>query len=83
MSKKFSEPYIIFYPVVSRDGMMFPVNRCIQEIQGKYFRESHAWRGSIVIGKFKDKPFSSMTNVPISEYPLVSPQGFLFSLTTL
>ncbi|OBZ71917.1 hypothetical protein A0H81_08210 [Grifola frondosa] len=29
MNKKFATPYIIFYPTISRDGMPFPVNKCI------------------------------------------------------
>jgi hypothetical protein len=33
MNKKFANPYIIYYPVVSRDGMPFPVNRTVRDIQ--------------------------------------------------
>lgn len=59
MNKKFSNPYIIFYPTVSRDGMPFPVNTCIREIQGKRFTEAAAWKGNIVIAKYCESPFSS------------------------
>jgi hypothetical protein len=59
MNRNFTNPYIIFYPTISRDGMPFPLNRAIREIQGRNFRESSAWRGNIVIAKYRDNPFSS------------------------
>lgn len=71
MKTKFTTPYIIFYPVISRDGMAFPINKVIQEIQGRNFREPNAWRGSIVIAKYRDNPFSSLTDISIADYPLI------------
>lgn len=59
MNKNFTNPYIIFYPTLSRDGMPFPINRAIREIQGRNFRESYAWRGNIVVAKYRESPFSS------------------------
>ncbi|KAF8351244.1 hypothetical protein F5887DRAFT_936538 [Amanita rubescens] len=57
MNRKFQNPYIIFYPIVSRDGMPFPVNKCIRDIQGQAFVEETAWRGNIVIAKYHEDPF--------------------------
>ncbi len=71
MNRKFANPYIIFYPVVSRDGMPFPVNKSIKEIQGRAFREDIAWRGNIVIAKYRDNPFSSMMNASMADFPLL------------
>jgi len=71
MNKKFANPYIIFYPVVSRDSMPFPVNRSIREIQGKMFREENAWRGDIIIAKYRDNPFSTMIDASMADFPIL------------
>lgn len=71
MNKKFTTPYVIFYPVVSRDGMPFPVNKCIREIQGAAFKEGAAWRGNIVIAKYRDDRFSNMTDASMADFPLL------------
>ena len=59
MNRNFTNPYIIFYPTVSRDGMPFAINKTIREIQGRSFKESSAWRGNIVVAKYRESPFSS------------------------
>lgn len=73
MNKKFTHPYVIFYPIVSRDGMPFPVNKFIREIQiqGKSFREASAWRGNIIVAKYRESPFSSMVNGSIADFPIL------------
>ncbi|KAJ2916468.1 hypothetical protein MD484_g3943, partial [Candolleomyces efflorescens] len=71
MNKKFANPYIVFYPVISRDGMVFPVNKCIQEMQGPAYREDVAWRGNIVIAKYRDNPFTSMINASMADFPIL------------
>jgi hypothetical protein len=71
MNRKFANPYIIFYPTVSRDGMVFPVNKSIREIQGRAYREEYAWRGNIVIAKYRDNPFSSMVDASMADFPLL------------
>ncbi|KAJ3566968.1 hypothetical protein NP233_g6670 [Leucocoprinus birnbaumii] len=71
MNKKFSNPYVVFYPTVSRDGMPFPVNKCIRELQGTAYREEMAWRGNIVVGKYTDHPFSNLTNASMADYPII------------
>jgi hypothetical protein len=71
MNKKFTNPYIIFYPVISRDGMPFPVNKAIREIQGKAFREELGWRGNIVVAKYRDSRFSVMTNASMADFPIL------------
>jgi hypothetical protein len=47
MNKKFTYPYIVYYPTVSRDGMPFAINKSIRDIQGRDFNEKYAWRGTI------------------------------------
>ncbi|KIY45984.1 hypothetical protein FISHEDRAFT_66747 [Fistulina hepatica ATCC 64428] len=73
MSRKFSNPYIIFYPAISEDRMEFPINRVIREIQGSAFREAVAWRGNIIVGKYSDHndPFASLTSTTMADYPIV------------
>jgi hypothetical protein len=51
MNKKCPNSYVIFYPVLSRDGMPFPVNKYLKEIQGPHYRENLAWKGNLVIAK--------------------------------
>ncbi|KAK7060141.1 hypothetical protein VNI00_000905 [Paramarasmius palmivorus] len=71
MNRKFANPYIIFYPVVSRDGMPFPVNKAIRDIQGRAFREDLAWRGNIIVAKYRDNPFSSMIDASMADFPIL------------
>ena len=71
MNKKFANPYILFYPVLSRDGMPFPINKCIRDIQGKSFKEQVAWRGNLVIAKYRDNPFSSMIDASMADFPIL------------
>ncbi|KZT26904.1 hypothetical protein NEOLEDRAFT_1177089 [Neolentinus lepideus HHB14362 ss-1] len=71
MNKKFATPYIIFYPVISRDGMPFPVNKCIREMQGKAFREETAWRGNVVVAKYSEGTFTNMMDASMADFPLI------------
>lgn len=71
MNKKFTNPYIIFYPVVSRDGMPFPVNKAVREIQGKAFREDLGWRGNIIVAKYRDSRFTAMMNASMADFPIL------------
>lgn len=71
MNRKFANPYIIFYPTVSRDGMSFHINKSIREIQGRAFKEECAWRGNIVIAKYCDNPFSSMIDASMADFPIL------------
>ncbi|KAG6919323.1 hypothetical protein DXG01_007456 [Tephrocybe rancida] len=72
MNRKFSNPYIIFYPTISRDGMPFPVNKSIREIQGHAYKEETAWRGNIVIAKYRDgNPFSSMMDASMADFAIL------------
>ena len=71
MNKKFVNPYVIFYPVLSRDGMDFPVNKCLREIQGPNYRESQAWRGNLVIAKFRDEQLSAFMDASMADFPIL------------
>ncbi|KAJ4000528.1 hypothetical protein F5050DRAFT_1562731 [Lentinula boryana] len=71
MNRKFACPYIIFYPVISRDGMPFPINKAIKDIQGQAYNEEHAWRGHIVVGKYRDNPFTSMMDISMADFPIL------------
>ncbi|TFK29273.1 hypothetical protein FA15DRAFT_582791 [Coprinopsis marcescibilis] len=71
MNKKFANPYIIFYPVLSRDGMSFPINKFIRDIQGHSFNEDCAWRGNIVVGKYRDNPFTSMMDASMADFAMI------------
>ena len=71
MTTPFTTPYILFYPTVSRDGMPFPVNKYILDMQGGKTPESRAWRGNLVVAKYRDLEFSGMTNLSIADFPLI------------
>ena len=71
MNKKFANPYVIFYPVVSRDGMPFPINKCLKEIQGPNYREHLAWRGNLVIAKYRDEQLSALMDATMADFPLL------------
>ena len=71
MNRKFTNPYIIFYPVVSGDGMPFPVNKCIRDIQGRAYTEETAWRGNIVIAKYHEDPFTGMIHASMADFPIL------------
>lgn len=71
MNRKFACPYIIFYPVVSRDGMLFPINKAIQDLQGLTYNEEQAWRGNLVVGKYRENPFTSMMDISMADFPIL------------
>jgi hypothetical protein len=71
MNKKFANPYIIFFPIVSRDGMPFPINKSVCEMQRGRFSEETAWRGNLVIAKYRDNPWTSLLDVNIADYWLL------------
>lgn len=71
MTKKFSTPYIVFYPMLSRDGMPFPINKFLREAQGRNYQETKAWRGNIVVAKYRDLEYSGMANMSMADFPLV------------
>ena len=70
MNKGFDEPYIIFFPSVSRDNIPFPVNKFVKELQGSLFSERGAWRGNLVIAKYK-KQYSEMKPASMADFPLI------------
>ncbi|KAJ7087245.1 hypothetical protein B0H15DRAFT_950131 [Mycena belliarum] len=71
MNKKFTNPYIVYYPTVSRDGMPFPINKCIRDLQGSHFDERVAWRGNVIIAKYRDHPFVSMMDASMADFPIL------------
>jgi len=71
MNRNFTNPYIIFYPTVSRDGMPFAINKTIREIQGRSFKESSAWRGNIVVAKYRESPFSSLVSLTMADFAIL------------
>ena len=76
MNKKFANPYIIYYPVISRDGMPFPVNRTVRDIQdelnkGRRLREDQLWRGNLVAAKFADNHFAQMMDASMADFPIL------------
>ncbi|KAI0676762.1 hypothetical protein C8Q78DRAFT_987340 [Trametes maxima] len=71
MMQKFATPYIVFYPTVSRDGMPFPVNKCIREIEADRFDEARAWRGNLIVAKYKDTKYSAMIDASMADFPII------------
>jgi hypothetical protein len=76
MNKKFANPYMIYYPVISRDGMPFSLNRTVQDIQeevnkGQRVSEDQLWRGNLVAAKFADDRFTQMMDASIADFPIL------------
>ncbi|KAF9642041.1 hypothetical protein BDM02DRAFT_3157603 [Thelephora ganbajun] len=71
MNKKFVNPYIIFYPVLSRDGIPFPINKCLKEIQGPNYHKNLAWRGDLVIAKYCDEQLSVLIDAIMADFPIL------------
>ncbi|KAI0313833.1 hypothetical protein OF83DRAFT_1175304 [Amylostereum chailletii] len=71
MNKKFANPYIIFFPVISRDGQPFPLNRTLRKIQGRLHRSEFAWMGDIVIAKYRDSRFAQMMDASMADFPIL------------
>lgn len=71
MNKKFANPYVVFYPVLSRDNMPFPINKCLKEIQGLNYREPIAWRGNLIIAKFRDEQLSAFMDASMADFPIL------------
>jgi hypothetical protein len=65
MTSKLENPFGIFYPVHSRDGMQFAVNQCVKEIQHGRGMNGNPWRGDLVIVKYADL-YVTMTSHPAS-----------------
>jgi hypothetical protein len=71
MNRKFANPYIIFFPFVSRDGMPFPINKCVREIQGRSFTEEACWRGNLVIAKYRGSTWTSFIDASMADFPIL------------
>jgi hypothetical protein len=54
MTTKLTRPYTIFYPVIARDGMPFPINKCVREIQQGRGLIGNQWRGDLVVAAYSD-----------------------------
>ncbi|KAJ3558872.1 hypothetical protein NM688_g672 [Phlebia brevispora] len=71
MHIKLDKPYIIFFPFVSRDGFPFPINQYAQDAQSKYYKEAVAWRGDLIVAKYKDLGYTAMENISMADLPLI------------
>ena len=76
MNKKFANPYIIYYPVISRDGIPFPTNRTVRDIQeevnkGRRLPDDQLWRGNLVAAKFADDRFTQMMDASMADFPIL------------
>ena len=76
----FDSPYVAFYPTVSLDGQPIPINKAIHEMKGsslgsssggRDFDPESAWRGNIIVAKYSDCSFLSMTNATVADFPIV------------
>ncbi|KAA1479883.1 hypothetical protein DENSPDRAFT_750668, partial [Dentipellis sp. KUC8613] len=71
MTQRFRCPYVIFYPILSCDGLNFDINRTIAEIKGSRYVEDKAWRGDIVVVKYTDHTLDTLDNISISDYAIL------------
>ncbi|KAI0056969.1 hypothetical protein BV25DRAFT_1872574 [Artomyces pyxidatus] len=71
MNKKFTNPYIVYFPVISHDGLPFPVNKIVKEMQGRMFVENCAWRGDLIVAKYSDGRFLYMKNASMADFPIL------------
>ncbi|KAH9924810.1 uncharacterized protein B0H18DRAFT_403413 [Fomitopsis serialis] len=66
----FPAPYLAFYPIVSSDGMVFPINKCMYEIRGKKIRSPNVWRGDIVVAKYHSE-YVALMDATMADFPLL------------
>lgn len=71
MNRKFDQPYVIFFPAISKDGHPFPVNKYVKTLQGTYLQADFAWRGDLVVVKYADLTYSAMIDISMADFPLV------------
>jgi len=71
MNKKFANPYIIYYPVISHDGMPHPVNRTLRDIQEEVNSPEQLWRGNLVAAKLTDDHFTQMIDASVAHFPIL------------
>ena len=74
MTKNFEKPYIIFYPLVDRTGNFMPANEAILNIQGNNNPGTTAWKGDIIIAKFRGgvgDPFSSIIDISMADFAIL------------
>ena len=51
--------------------MPFSVNKCIREIQGQMIVEARAWRGNLVVAKYRDTDYSAIIDASTADYPII------------
>lgn len=59
---------------MSRTGAQFPFNKAIREIQGSSFTESNAWRGNVVVAKYRgggSDPFKFLMDISMADFPIL------------
>jgi|SRR5580693_2528698 hypothetical protein len=76
MNKKFAKPYIIYYPIISHDGMPFPVNCTVRDFQEEVNKGWHPpndrlWRGNLIAAKFSDDHFTQMMDASMADFPIL------------
>ncbi|KAJ7499339.1 hypothetical protein FB451DRAFT_1334787 [Mycena latifolia] len=64
-------PTLSTTPPVSRDGIPFPINKSIRDLQGPFFDERVAWRGNVIVAKYRDHPFMSMMDASMADFPIL------------
>ena len=71
MNRTFSDAFVVFYAAGQRSEAALAVNACIAEIQGRGFREQAAWRGDVVVVKYRNVDNGDIVCCPASDFPLV------------
>lgn len=69
--KPFPKLYIVFYSVISKDGLSFEVNHWIHHIQEDQHNQSNAWCGDIIVVKYKDSRLLKMVNISMADWPII------------
>jgi hypothetical protein len=79
MTRPFAKPYyIVFYPVVARDEISFPINKSsVPLCKGKHYDEENPWRGDIVVAKLSgpmqfQAHFSSITDASMADFAVIT-----------
>jgi hypothetical protein len=71
MTTKLTRPYTIFYPVIARDGMPFPINKCVREIQQGRGLIGNQWRGDLVVAAYSDATYTALVPAKMSDFPII------------
>ncbi|KAL6304375.1 hypothetical protein BKA93DRAFT_733391, partial [Sparassis latifolia] len=71
MHRPLPNPYGIFTPGMSNNGLPFTRNKCISSMVGSRLPNNTDWKGDIIIVKYRDNTHQDFLDLTMSEFPIV------------